>query len=271
MGTHLRGPEPHPNSAPTYLFKEGMNKKDVLKAAKDAGADKATLKRLKAAMKSDSDKKVSNNVEAAMLQSIFNPKQKMGIAVGFETLYSDGNSAQKTTEYGDGSELRTIYNSSGNVMSTGYYSFGDNGDYSQLIDENGDNIPDQYVEVDSNGNKSRHIDLAANKQTPSAKEQKLIEKQNSEFEKRMNEFSKTANKPLNYLNEYTNPKYLKNINKLLKDEAKSYMNGIRTAPLSPDIKSKIIEDYLQKHPAAVERMSSRDYENIYNIINSQLQ
>lgn len=60
-----------------YIFTKNMTPEQVIKAAKDAGADEKTLNNLRKVIESDTDGKVSNAVEAEMLQSVFDPKYKM--------------------------------------------------------------------------------------------------------------------------------------------------------------------------------------------------
>ena len=149
---------------------QGMTHEQFLAAAKAAGACESTIERLKSEMSSDSDGKVTNQVEASMLNSIMSPNAQMPRASFQEKISSawgDDKMSRVTSHHNnkDGTFINTVYDKNTRTAVSGSLMYNDenSGKSYQLSDTDGDGKPDVYVEYEpANGkvfNETRRVNL----------------------------------------------------------------------------------------------------------------
>ena len=142
-----------PSSTNSYIFSNNMSHEQVIQAAKDAGADEKTLENLKEVLKNDTDKIVTNSVEAEMLQSIFNPKYRMNNVTdqnGIKTNHHD----EGIIQYGyldkkDVLHISDYFDTENSQCTRNESFFFDKDSMTEytLRDVDGDGKPDTYKEI----------------------------------------------------------------------------------------------------------------------------
>ena len=111
----------------------GMTKRQVIRAAKNNGASKEAIKKIREFFKADNDRKVSNPVEMALLNSFMTGEEMRIPTVTGDTRFNRNGTFNTTTRD------RYTHRATGNI-----YGYESGNSYTYAIDSNGDNIVDRY-------------------------------------------------------------------------------------------------------------------------------
>ena len=155
-----------PSSKKSFIFSKDMTHDQVIETAKKLGADEKTIKSLEGAMANDTDKIVSNNVEAEMLHSIFDPKYKMKSVTKDNGIVNAHNNDESFNEYTLIDEDTDVSHSSSwwqlndrCATNESYYFDHENNVSYFLRDNDGDGRPDNYKEIKGFSERLRYIAL----------------------------------------------------------------------------------------------------------------